>query len=101
MMDDTRPDTFTSDRPQQQPWMAAPPQPVARPPTDWEGVVRKWLIVLTLVVLSLSLLTALIAANQAISTWLQPQYAPFVRFAAASVVAAAALVVVLRLTRRR
>ena len=76
------------------------PPPAVRRATDWERLVRNWLIVLALVVLSLSLLTALVAANQAITIWLRPQYAPFVRAAGGLAVAGAALAVVLRLVRR-
>lgn len=78
----------------------APPQPMQRAGTDWERVARNWFLVLALIVLSLSLLTGLIALNQAVTIWLQPQYAPFVRAAGAAVVAAGALFVILRLTRR-
>lgn len=98
MMDESQPTTHEGSASQR--WATAPPPHARRPQTDWERVSRVWFIVLALVILSISVLAALIAADQAVEIWLQPQYAPFVRLGGALVVAALALFVVVRMTRR-
>lgn len=85
--------------PQQQ-WPTAPPPPARATGIDRERFTRTWLVVLMLVLLSISLFSALIAANEAIYIWLRPQYAPLVQLVGALVVAVVSLLVVFRLTKR-
>ncbi len=64
-------------------------------------LAHRWLIVLALVLLSISMIALFVAVNQAVSVWLRPQWAPLARAGTAMALALLSLVALWRLTARR
>lgn len=97
--------------PEAAPWGASPQPPAApppyasartgRPPMEPRELVRRWFLVLALALFAIALLTAFVAANQVVSTWLRHQWVPVARTALALGVAGLALAAVWRLTAKR
>lgn len=93
-----RPETPTERR-DEEPWFLDPKMKTGTGTRT--SFIVNWLLVVFLGLFTISVIIALVALNQAISIWFEPQWVPLMRAVFAAAVAALSLKIVIRLWTNR